>query len=154
MLMANSVEGRFPFLDHRLVEYASALPMSLKLFALDEKHLLKLASRAFVPADILSRPKQPYRAPDAASFFGAHRPEWIDDLFSPSRVAEAGIFRPQSVAKLAEKCRMVDGVGMSNSDNMRLVGVVSMLMLQRQFIDGEGLRDSPHPGPATIVDRA
>lgn len=153
MLMANSVEGRFPFLDHNLVEYAAALPMHLKLFALDEKHLLKVACSELVPPEILRRPKQPYRAPDAASFFGAARQDWIDDLLAPDAVARAGIFTPQAVQKLREKCERVDGVEMSNSDNMRLVGVLSTMLLQRQFIEQSGGDDAPHPGPVTAIDR-
>ena len=69
MLMANSVEGRFPFLDCNLVDFASQLPPRHKLLVLDEKHLLKIAFEDMIPETILKRPKQPYRAPDASSFF-------------------------------------------------------------------------------------
>src|SRR5262249_42496386 len=62
--MAHAVEGRFPFLDHRLVEFAARIPTSMKLRGLDEKHILKRASRGLVPDSILARSKQPYRAPD------------------------------------------------------------------------------------------
>src|SRR3954467_405815 len=68
MLMAHSVEGRFPFLDPDVVALAASLPARYKLRALDEKHVLKRASRGLVPDEIVSRPKQPYRAPDALSF--------------------------------------------------------------------------------------
>ena len=69
MLMANSVEGRFPFLDKDVVAFANQLPARHKLAGLDEKHLLKLAFEDLVPEEIRRRPKQPYRAPDTASFF-------------------------------------------------------------------------------------
>ena len=45
MLMANSVEGRFPFLDHRLIEFANRLHPRYKMRVLREKHLLKEAMR-------------------------------------------------------------------------------------------------------------
>jgi asparagine synthase (glutamine-hydrolysing) len=70
MLMAHSVEGRFPFLDHRLVEFCNRVPPSLKLRGLDEKYLLKRAVKDLVPAEILRRAKHPYRAPIFRSFFG------------------------------------------------------------------------------------
>ena len=70
MLMAHSVEGRFPFLDVDVVELANALPASSKLRGLDEKHVLKRAAAGLVPEEIIRRPKQPYRAPDALSFVG------------------------------------------------------------------------------------
>ena len=154
MLMANSVEGRYPFLDHTLVEYAAALPMHLKLFALDEKHMLKLACADLVPPEILRRPKQPYRAPDAACFFGKAAPDWIDDLLAPAHVARARIFRPQAVEQLLQKSAQVDGVGMSNSDNMRLLGVVSTMLLHQQFIEGSGGGKTEHLNPMTVIDKA
>ena len=85
MLMANSVEGRFPFLDRDVVELANALPARHKLFGLEEKYLLKRAFADLVPADILHRPKQPYRAPDAASFFATGAPDWVGEVTSESR---------------------------------------------------------------------
>jgi len=63
MLMANSVEGRFPFLDHELVEFAAGIPTAVKLQSLVEKAALKSAVKDLVPAAILDRPKYPFRAP-------------------------------------------------------------------------------------------
>ena len=82
MLMANSVEGRFPFLDRDVVDFANALPARHKLFGLEEKYLLKRAFADLVPDDIIHRPKQPYRAPDAASFFTPDRPAWFDEVMA------------------------------------------------------------------------
>ncbi len=66
--MGQSIEGRYPFLDARVMDWAARLPPRLKMNGLDEKHVLKRAAREFVPLAVLARPKQPYRAPDAASF--------------------------------------------------------------------------------------
>ena len=71
MGMANSIEGRFPFLDVRVMEFAAKLPPKLKMKVLNEKYLLKLATNGIIPESIRRRPKQPYRAPDASSFFDA-----------------------------------------------------------------------------------
>jgi asparagine synthase (glutamine-hydrolysing) len=68
MAMAHSVEGRFPFLDHRVVEFASKLPVSLKMKVLNEKYLLKRCADGLIPPSIAKRHKQPYRAPEAGSF--------------------------------------------------------------------------------------
>ncbi|MFW6139185.1 MAG: asparagine synthetase B family protein, partial [Spirochaetota bacterium] len=118
MLMAHSVEGRFPFLDCSLVDFANGVPPQHKLFALDEKHLLKIGFSDLLPPSILQRPKQPYRAPDAASFFGTTH-EWVDDLVSEQTLTDAGIFNPPAVHRLVEKCRQKKGMHMSNTDNMR-----------------------------------
>src|SRR4030095_447738 len=61
MAMANAVEGRFPFLDHRVVEMAAKIPPSMKLHGLTEKHILRKAAETLVPKRMAERPKQPYR---------------------------------------------------------------------------------------------
>ncbi len=68
MLMGNSVEGRFPFLDHNLADFAGTLPASAKLKSLVEKSILKDGVEDLLPDNILKRPKQPYRAPESTSF--------------------------------------------------------------------------------------
>jgi asparagine synthase (glutamine-hydrolysing) len=155
MLMANSVEGRFPFfLDYRFVDYANQLPARQKLLALDEKHLLKISFADLVPQSILQRPKQPYRAPDAASFFNAGNPDWVDDLLSENMVKKAAVFSPKAVVSFTEKCRRVKGLGMSNTDNMRMVAILSTMLVYHHFIenDGEGRGDMPPPEPVTVID--
>lgn len=135
MLMAHSVEGRFPFLDRRVAALAESLPPSYKLRVLDEKHVLKQAARDLLPQAILDRPKQPYRAPDALSFAGADAQEWIAEVASPTAVAEAGCFEPAAVQQLLSKCaaRVASGQ-FSNSDNMGVVGVLSTQLVHHQFI--------------------
>ena len=97
MLMAHSVEGRFPFLDVDLVELANSLPPSYKLRGLDEKHVLKRAAAGLVPDEIIRRPKQPYRAPDALSFVGPEAPDWVAEVMSERAVTDAGVFDPAAV---------------------------------------------------------
>jgi asparagine synthase (glutamine-hydrolysing) len=154
MLMANSVEGRFPFLDKDVVELANALPARHKLCGLDEKHLLKRAFADVVPENILRRPKQPYRAPDTASFFGAAEPGWLGDVTSPAALRDAGVFEPDRVAALLAKCRRTRGARTGNTDNMRLLAVLSTQLLHQQLlVDGGRAADAPPPGPMTVVDR-
>ena len=105
VLMANSVEGRFPFLDRQVARLAESLPASYKLAGLDEKHVLKRAARETVPPEILERPKQPFRAPDALSFADDAAREWVDAVASREAVTAAGIFNPQATEQLMAKCR-------------------------------------------------
>jgi asparagine synthase (glutamine-hydrolysing) len=142
MLMAHSVEGRFPFLDPDLVSLANSLPPSFKLRGLDEKHVLKRVATGVVPDPILRRPKQPYRAPDALAFVAEDRPDWIDEVVSPAAVAVAGVFDPTAVQRLWRKCRANAGRGQfSNADNMALVGVLSTGLLVDQLVRREPGRD-------------
>jgi asparagine synthase (glutamine-hydrolysing) len=154
MLMANSVEGRFPFLDYRFVDFANKLPARHKILALDEKHLLKISFADLVPKSILQRSKQPYRAPDAASFFNVGNLDWVDDLLSEEILKKAAIFSPKAVVRFTEKCRRVKGLNMSNTDNMRMVAILSSMLVYHHFIenDGQGRGDKLPPGPTTNID--
>jgi len=135
MLMAHSVEGRFPFLDTELVDLANALPPAFKLQGLDEKRVLKRAAAGLVPESILARKKQPYRAPDAMAFTGPGVPEWVAAVLEERAVAEAGVFDPGSVARLWKKCQATGGgAQFSNADNMALVGVLSTGLLHQQLV--------------------
>ncbi len=142
MLLGNSVEGRFPFLDKDVIELADSLPASYKLHVLDEKHLLKRVAADIVPHEIISRKKQPYRAPDALSFVDGNAPAYIDDALSESAVREANVFDSRAVAQLLHKCRARGSKGQfSNTDNMALVGALSTQLLHQQFIVNRPERD-------------
>lgn len=155
MLMANSVEGRFPFLDCNLVDFASQLPASHKLLALDEKHLLKISFKDMIPETILKRPKQPYRAPDAPSFFSGSNFDWINDITDESKLKNADIFNPKAVFKFINKCRRVKGHKMSNTDNMRAVAILSTMLVHHHYIvqDGSGGKDQMPAEPIKIIDK-
>lgn len=154
MLMANSVEGRFPFLDREVVALANSLPAHHKLLALDEKHVLKRAFADLIPAEILRRAKQPYRSPDAASFFlGADRPDWIADLTTPAALRLSGVFDPSAVSGLLAKGERSGGRTFGNTDNMRVLAVLSTQLLHHQFIAAPGDGNTPPPAePLHIID--
>ncbi len=153
MLMAHSVEGRFPFLDVDVVALADSLPPEHKLRILDEKHVLKRAAAGLVPPAILRRKKQPYRAPDALSFVGPDVPDWAADAVSPAAVSEAGVFDPRPVESLWRKCRAQAGAGQfSNADNMALVGILSVQLLHARLVRGAPRPSNPLP-MRTVVDR-
>ncbi len=131
MAMAHSVEGRFPFLDHRVVEFAAKLSPTLKMKGLGEKYLLKRACSDLVPSSILNRPKQPYRAPEGKCFFGANAPDYVDDILSKNALHDNGIFDSCAVHVLIDKFK--SGRITSVRDNMALTGVLSTQLLLNQF---------------------
>ncbi len=135
MLMASSVEGRFPFLDRDVMALAATLPPSVKLRGLDEKHVLKKLGRGLLPQSILQRSKQPYRAPDALAFVTGPRAAYVDEVLSARAVVDAGVFDPTRVAQLWAKCQAQAHQGQfSNADNMALVGVLSTQLLHQQLV--------------------
>jgi asparagine synthase (glutamine-hydrolysing) len=131
--MANSIEGRFPYLDHRVIEFANALPGRYKLQGLTEKAVLKAALRDLLPQEIVTRVKQPYRSPDAASFFIDGKPlPYVEELLSQSRIKEVGYFEPAAVSRLVEKCRSGRAIGFG--DNMALVGTLSTMLVHELLV--------------------
>jgi asparagine synthase (glutamine-hydrolysing) len=133
--MANAVEGRFPFLDHRVVEFASRVPPRLKIKGLTEKHILREAVGKYLPKVIARRTKQPYRAPDSQSFFGPGAPEYVGELLSAAAINRSGYFDARAVERLVAKCRAGAGGGaLGFKDNMALVGILSVQLLDHQFV--------------------
>jgi len=134
MLMASSVEGRFPFLDHRLIEFANGLHPTYKMRVLREKHLLKEAMKERLPSSIINRHKQPYRAPDAAAFLGASAPEYVRELMGKSTLASYGYFDPEKVTRLVAKLQRARVP--AARDNMAFVGILSTQLWHAQFVAG------------------
>lgn len=140
MSMANSVEGRFPFLDHRLFEFAAALPDRSKLRTLREKDILRRWAKDVVPARLAQRPKQPYRAPDAPAFFGAREPEYVSELLSADAIGSVGVFDPRAVAGLVKRCRTGKATGFR--ENQALVAVLSTQLWFDHFMKHKGVETS------------
>ncbi|MDC7223713.1 MAG: asparagine synthase (glutamine-hydrolyzing) [Spirochaetales bacterium] len=138
MLMGHSVEGRFPFLDVELDEFANALDPEMKLNSGDftEKYILKEAYKEELPRDILHRPKQPYRAPDGLAFLsekGQVLP-WIGDILTEENVKRAGLFRFDGVNRLLAKVEKNGGTSLSYGDNFRILSVLSTMQIYSRFI--------------------
>lgn len=149
MMAANSVEGRFPFLDHRVVEFCSRLPPSFKMRGLQEKHVLRKSAQGLLPPQIWQRRKQPYRAPIHSAFF-AHPGEqetspYVEELLSPEAIKASGIFDSQAVARMTHKCQT--GARVSEGDDMALVGVISTQLLYHLFVENFSARraEAVHP---------
>ncbi len=132
MAMGNSVEGRYPFLDYRVMEFTNNLPDNFKLNCLNEKFILKKLSLGKIPGSISKRPKQAYRAPIASSLFSQNSPEYITEILSEESIGAFGIFNPKKVRSLLAKTRQ--NGSMSEIDQMALAGILSTQLLNKLFI--------------------
>jgi asparagine synthase (glutamine-hydrolysing) len=130
--MANSVEGRFPFLDYRVVEFCNRLPSNVKLRGLNEKWLLRQLASKLLPADIWQRRKRPYRAPIHRSFFHQETPDYVSELLSEDALRESGLFNPLAVNQLVRKAQ--SGAQLSEVDDMAIAGVLSAQLVYQQFV--------------------
>lgn len=133
MAMGNSVEGRYPFLDYRVIEYCSKLPDNFKLNSLNEKFILKKISQGRIPDSISKRPKQAYRAPIAAAFCNQDAPEYILEMLSEEKIRSYGIFDPLKVKTLIANSRKQNV--MSEIDQMAITGILSTQLMYLMFIE-------------------
>ena len=149
MSLAHGVEARYPFLDHRVFEFAARLPAQSMLRGLREKAVLRRWARDVVPPAVQQRPKQPYRAPDVPAFFTSPAPEYVDELLDQRSVARTGLFEPAAVAGLVRRCRA--GTPLGFRESQALVAILSTELWYRQFITNAERGSTP---PAPLTDRA
>jgi asparagine synthase (glutamine-hydrolysing) len=136
MLMANGVEGRFPFLDHRVIELACALPETLKLRVLTEKYLLRRFARQLLPETLAKRTKQPYRAPVLGGLVGPEAPQWARLALSRDAVDAVGVFSGEKVERLVRRVAASGLRAESEADAMALMAVASTHLLNETVVRG------------------
>lgn len=131
MSMANSLEVRCPFTDHKLIEFGLGLPYSLKFRHLRTKWVVKEAMRGTLPPTVLKKKKMGFNPP---------MPEWINhelkpivgQLLAPKVIERRGIFRPETVA------RVLSEHAEGKRDNALKIWALLMIEIWQQiYIDRE-----------------
>jgi asparagine synthase (glutamine-hydrolysing) len=151
--MAHGVEGRFPFLDHRVFAHAVALPPERKLGpGLREKAELRALAERLLPRAVAERPKQPYRAPEVAPFFGDHAPAWVEERLEARALDAVGIFDPARVAGLLRRCRAGKASGFR--EGMALVGILSTQVWHERFCSAGAAWPAERSQPRVRLDAA
>jgi len=134
MTMANSVELRVPFLDHKLLEFAAQLPRNQKVRGWTMKYLAKKALAKHVPQEILQRRKVGFPVPYEAWLRSDLR-DWVNDVLRDSKTASRGYFQQKTIEDLARRHQA--GAAFSKE----VFALVVLELWHRTFIDGQ-------PGPA------
>lgn len=129
LTMANSLEARVPLLDHKLVEFAAALPASMKLRGSQRKYLLKQVARRILPAEIIDRKKQGFPIPIERWLRKEAKP-LMQDLLSTETLTRRGMFEP----KVVERLQREHSTGYADHST-ELWGLMSLEMWTRKFID-------------------
>ena len=148
MSMATSIESRVPFLDHKLVEYAAALPDEWKLQGWTTKRVLREAMKGLLPESILSRPKMGFPVP----FAGWTRGAWngvVREVLLDRRSRERGLIDPMAVDRLLRDHR----TGRTDGGD-RLWTLLNLELWHRTFIDHEGVQTLPHADTVAEVGSA
>ena len=149
--MAHGVEGRYPFLDHRVYAHSLALPRGEKLSLTSDKIALRRLARELLPAEIADRRKQPYRAPEVTPFFGTGAPDWVEDALAPEALAASGIWDRRRVEGLLRRCRSGRAGGVR--EGMALIGILSTQLWCDAFIGSGADYAVETADPQVRIDR-
>ncbi|HET7117812.1 MAG TPA: asparagine synthase-related protein, partial [Hanamia sp.] len=103
-----------------------------KLNCLNEKFLLKKMSSGKISPSITKRPKQPYRAPIATTFFNSNSPSYFAEMLSATCLQSYGLFNPIKVNSLINKILMNKNI--SEVDQMAIAGILSTQLLYKMFV--------------------
>lgn len=132
MAMSHSIEGRFPFLDHRVVEMAFSLPDEYKLNRFDQKHILKHAFENEIPKEITNRPKRPYMAPDLIAFINSdgQLSDLASTMLSEQCIEEYGLFDKKMVKRFLNKFKNGVPENTGYRDNMIFMFILTSQICQ------------------------
>jgi asparagine synthase (glutamine-hydrolysing) len=147
MMSAHGVEGRFPFLDHHVIEFLAGTPERYRLRGLRDKALVRETFRPDLPPSIFDRPKFAFRAPELSVFVNDPEGMVAYHLGAPA-VREAGVFDPAAVTLFLERLRRTPADRFSTRDNLAFVQILSTQVLHDRFVR---CRESAAPGSSADV---
>jgi asparagine synthase (glutamine-hydrolysing) len=124
-MMANSVEGRYPFLDRSVQEFLARVPPRLKTGWRTEKTILRRAMRGLLPGEVLRRRKKQFLAPAGTPFVGPEAPAYARELLSERALAESGFFDAAKVRAAVRRLEeLKPALATDRGDSLRLSGPV------------------------------
>ncbi len=104
--MAHSVEGRVPFCDHKIGEFAASLPINYKLNSRMDKYILRKSMKNILPRSIIKRPKQRFFVPTDIWFkkeFG----DYSQSILENNKEITNRFFNIKYIKKLLDKDKMI-----------------------------------------------
>ena len=102
LTMANSIEGRIPYLDHNLVEFVASLPVSFKINGINTKYLLRKVAKAYLPGAAAFKSKKAFYYP-YQDLFTSDFKDYLKELFKPdSRLITMNIIKPEELKSLSQ----------------------------------------------------
>src|SRR5262249_27056697 len=128
MTMANSIELRVPLLDHKLLEFAAALPENFKVRGFTKKYIAKTALRTRVPQEILDRKKAGFVVP-YASWLKTELKDWVFSILLDRKTLSRGYFNQSCIENLMK----VDS--QSGGYSKEILSLVTLEMWHRAFLD-------------------
>ncbi|MEN6428934.1 MAG: asparagine synthase (glutamine-hydrolyzing) [Phycisphaerales bacterium] len=151
MAMAHSVEIRVPYLDHRVIDFMAKVPSRWKLLGMNEKHLLKKVFRTLLPAEVVAREKQPYRAPIVCCLLNGPAREGTYEMLGRQAIDSAGLFDAAKVSRLLQK--LETSAHPTELDSMALAGILSAQIIHKQFVADPPVSSVGDDVPALFIDK-
>jgi asparagine synthase (glutamine-hydrolysing) len=139
MSMAVSLETRVPLLDHKLIEFVTRIPSSLKMKGLETKHIFKEAVRDFVPPEILNRPKQGFGVP-IQEWINNQLRERIAGTLTETRTRQRGFIEPHYVGVILDEHERG-----RRDHSAQLWSLFILELWHRTFLDGEAAQIRVRP---------
>ena len=127
--MANSLEARSPFLDHKVIEFAASLPENIKMKRFQTKSLLKRVAAKLVPKEVIYRRKMGFGVP-IGTWFRNDMKDFVKEILLSEKAMKRGIAKPEVVTKYVNEH--------INSERDHTFQIWTLLMLElwfREFID-------------------
>ncbi|WDE06072.1 asparagine synthase (glutamine-hydrolyzing) [Thalassomonas viridans] len=135
MEMANSIEGRVPLLDHRVVELAARMPVSVKVKGSTEKYIFREAMKPYLPEDLYKRKKHYFRAPPATLMQKGKLYQLVQDTLRSKQLEMLPFFDAAKVRSLLDSLPQMTRNEQALIDPM-LMELTSLCLLQQQFSIG------------------
>jgi len=137
MEMAHSIEGRVPFLDHRVVEVLVSQPVNQKIRGMTEKFVLREAVRDVIPESVYTRQKHPFLSPPATLNPDDTFHTYVQDTLRGPALSSMPFFNQATVVGLLDKLPDMD-TGARVATDQVLMLLVSMCVLQERFAPTAG----------------
>ncbi len=145
MSMAVSLEARAPLLDHKLIEFVTSIPASMKLTGGETKYLFKRAVRDLVPGEILDRPKQGFGVP-IQQWINQQLRERIRDILSDARTRHRGYVDSAYTDVLLDEHERN-----RRDHSMALWSLLMLELWHREFVDESGRRSRARKNEFTLI---
>lgn len=131
--MANSLEGRSPFLDHKMLEFCAAMPTNLKIKGMRLKYIIKKALHRKLPDEILKRKKMGFGIP-VDKWFRVDLKDYAYDILMSDKSINRGYFKKDSIKKL-----LGEHVAGKANNGARIWSLLFLELWHRMFVDGENI---------------
>jgi asparagine synthase (glutamine-hydrolysing) len=132
MEMGHSIEGRVPFLDHRVVEVIRSQPVNQKIRGMTEKYVLRESVRDVITDTVYRRQKHPFLAPPASLDPQGKLHAFVQDTLRGSHLAAIPFFDQKKIVGILDKIDQMDDGGRVANDTT-LMSIASACVLQERF---------------------